>query len=305
MSASDVVSSEDTYDSYSSGGGSSYGDSASADFGSSYSGGEGSSGISTSFLEGAQLVGSVLAVAGAVTGNRRLMQAGAIIGIGASVASAYSSTPDGARTGGGNDVSNNANASYSSAADSQSAYDAMGSQPEDASIGYSSAADSQSAASSGYGWGADASQGSPGPQVGSGGLIQTQLNDAPQSQPSRAITPPDYSLSSSGTGGQQGVSLQSSTLGQNTGGLANASNRLNNTPTTDQGIIGRTMGWLNDRENAGVVKLGAGLIGGALQGYQQERALEEQRRARDEQRQYAEDRRQRFNRSILNQPRHS
>lgn len=291
MPASDVISSEDTYDSYS-------GDSGSWGSGS---GGADSSGISMSFLEGAQLAGTVLAVAGAVTGNKRLMQAGALIGIGASIASAYSSTPEGAKTSASSDISNNANASYSSAADSQAAYDAMGPQAEDASIGYSSAADSQAAADAGYGWGADAGSAGAQPQTGNDGLTQSQLTGDAQSQPSGAITPPDYSLSASGIGGQQGVALQNSSLGQNTGSLANASNRLNSTPTTDQGIVGRTIGWLNNRENAGIVKLGAGLIGGALQSYQQERTLDEQRRARDEQRQYVEDRRQRFNRSILNQ----
>lgn len=292
MSATDIISSSDTYDSYDYGGTAS--DVAAAS-------GETAASIGQTLIEGAQLVGGVLTVAGALTGNRRLMQTGAVLGLGATAISALSSFGDAATTGGMKEYGSAPTQELQNyAADASSANEAAGlanTSPEAMNQLFAPEPGLSQGAAGQSGWPDSVSS------ADNGYLTQdAQSSAAPIT--TQAAAPPEYSLSPGSIGGGQGVALQSSSLGQSTGALTSASDRLNSTPTGQQGIIGRTMGWLNDRENAGIVKLGTGLIGGALQGYQQERALDEQRRARDEQRQYVEDQRTRYNQSIINQPRH-
>lgn len=255
--------------------------------------------IGETLIQGAQIVGGVLSIAGALTGNKRLMQAGAVLGIGATAISALSSLGDTATTGGIGGMKE-----YGSAPspELQSYADEAASASEAAGL----ANTSPEAMAELFGPEQSFSNAAPSP-----GLIESALgsgNDlaAPDAMASaaqaQALTPPDYSPSNPVNDIEDGVKIKESSIGSSTAAFSNADKTLNSQP---QSLIGRAMGWLNDRENAGLIKLGTGLIGGAMQGYQQERALEEQQRARDEQRQYIEDKRRRFNQSILNQHRHS
>lgn len=274
--------------------------------GSLFEGGAAAADIGSALLEGAQIVGGVLTVAGAVTGNKRLMQAGAIIGIGATAISAFSDLSGASATG--------SNRNYGTAPtkelqgyadDAAAASEAAGlanTSPDAMKDLFGAPADTSSALTGQSGY-ADAL--SP---ADNGVLFDAaQTPAAPTVAASGAITPPSYSPGAiNGLDIEDGVKIKGSSVGQATQTLRNANRTLNSAPSTQggatqRGLIDRTIDWLNNRENAGVIKLGTGLIGGAMQGYQQERALEEQRRARDEQRQYIEDQRTRYNRSILDQ----
>jgi hypothetical protein len=249
---------------------------------------EATSSFADAIVSGAQMVGGVLAVAGAVTGNKKLLQVGAVLGLGATAISAFSGISDQASLGDSFKSGSEPPAALSAAADEAS------SANEAANLANTDASALGSAFSAG--------ETGASPVASGGGLIQGAMSGGVQ--PSPMTTPAaagSVSAPQASDGGYKGVGLSDSTIGQNTGALNEASNKLNGTPATEQGLFGKAASWLNSKENAGIVKLGTGLIGGAMQGYQQERALEEQRRARDEQRQYVEDQRTRYNRSILDQ----
>lgn len=271
------------------------------DFGSGAAdAGSSAASIGQTLIEGAQIVGGVLTVAGAVSGNKRLMQVGAGLGLGATAISAFSSLGDASTTGSMKDYGSAPTKELQGYADEASSYnEAAGlanTSPEAMNNLFGAPADTPSDLSSQAGY-------AEGLSPADNGVLFDAAQQTPTAPTTAAptagtTTPPNYSLSPGAIGGSEGVAIQGSSLGQNTSSLSSASNRLNN---QQPGLIGRTMGWLNDRENAGIIKLGTGLIGGAMQGYQQERALDEQRRARDEQRQYVEDQRTRYNQSILGQ----
>lgn len=254
--------------------------------------------IGQTLIEGAQIIGGVLTLAGALTGNKRLMQAGAVLGIGATAISAFSSLGDTATTGSmkeyGSDPSPELQSYADEAASASEAAGLANTSPEAMSELFGP---EQSIAN------APASPGLVDSAIGSGSEFASPDTTIATPQ-TVALTPPNYSPNNpvNGLDLDEGVKIKDSSIGSNVTAFGNADKTLNSQP---QSLIGRAMGWMNDRENAGLIKLGTGLIGGAMQGYQQERLLEDQRRAREEQRQYIEDKRQRFNQSILNQPRHS
>lgn len=271
------------------------------DFGSGAAdAGSSAASIGQTLIEGAQIVGGVLTVAGAVSGNKRLMQVGAGLGLGATAISAFSSLGDASTTGSMKDYGSAPTKELQGYADEASSYnEAAGlanTSPEAMNNLFGAPADTPSDLSNQAGY-------AEGLSPADNGVLfdaAQQTPTAPTTAAAGAITPPDYSPGINGldTGGP---AIKDSTIGSSTRAFGNADRTLKGPTSSEQGLIRRTMGWINNRENAGIIKLGTGLIGGAMQGYQQERALDEQRRARDEQRQYVEDQRTRYNQSILGQ----
>lgn len=242
-------------------------------------------------VQGAQLVGGVLAVAGAVTGNRKLLNIGSVIGIGATAISAFSGLSDAA----------SAPKLTDSGADPTGELAASTSDLSAASVAPTmSVGDSLSAAPSPF----ESGQGLIGSNMAG---LSTPAAQAPSSMASLDVpaaqtapsftTPSDTPVTAGSAGGTEGVRVSDSTLGQGTSIGAQAAEKLNSpdggvTSGQSKGLIDGVLGFV--KKNPEIVKLGAGLIGGAVQGYQQDAAL------RNQQRMY-EDQRARFNRSILDQ----
>jgi hypothetical protein len=254
---------------------------------SEWFGGDGASSVesvSSSILDGAQLVGSILAVAGAITGDPKLMKIGAGVSIGATAISAFSKLP-----------------SFSAEAESK-VVDEMSVGPQapelNAPTGLMGTDGMQAVG------GLPQSGGIIGPSMS--GPIAPKVNDAQpvsnmatQAQmpgPQAPRVSSEAPLSAGSASDAESIRLKTSDLGASTSIAKDAARKLN---PAGQGLIGGMLGFA--RENPEILKLGTGLISGAVQGYQQDSLRRDNQRRYDDELRRQDEQRARYNRSILDQ----
>ncbi len=242
--------------------------------------------VASSILDGAQLVGSILAVAGAITGDSKLMKIGAGVSIGATAISAFSNLP-----------------SFSSSEEAMQANGATeaGSDATGASSTDLSSTDGMPS-------------GSKDEPMKSGGLIGSSLAGpmplqeaqtqpaakefaqqnmaAPQAPKASSEVP----VSAGSAGGAEAIRLRDSELGGSTSIATQAAKKLE---SPGRGLIGGMLGF--SRDNPELMKIGAGLISGAVQGYQQDAVRRDNQRRYEDDLRKLDEQRARYNRSILDQ----
>jgi hypothetical protein len=233
---------------------------------------------------GAMIAGGVLTGVGTLTKNPKLTKLGAILGLGGGLGVA---------------MTKGAASSASSGLGLKAA-----SEPALSSSGIGTAASNLAEMGGGQGLtmgsavktAGDTLTGSMGASLGGaspGGIIGSNtgsISAAAAPALSGEVSAASQALSGSGLR----PPVQATTSGRGIYDIAGAYRPAESVAGQDTSLFGRTMGFLRDKQNAEILKLGSGLVQGAMDSYGQQQAVKEQLR----QQQAARDR---YNNSILGQ----
>lgn len=235
-------------------------------------------------LGGMMIAGGVLTGLGTLTGNKKLMKIGAVLGavggIGSMISNATSAASAGASIGGeGVSMGTAAGNAGSNAIE-------MGMGVMDDVAAGSSAAFSSPVASSGI----------VGNQIAPPGSVESFYGAVPAETGASSVAP---AMSAETAATQQAIAQQAATGGitnATVGGksMGAATNPLGESLNTLKGWGKDAFGFVTDPKNANLVKVGGGLVQGAMGSYNQQSQLEQQMAAREAER-------ARFNRSIIGQ----
>lgn len=245
--------------------------------------------IGSALAAGAMVAGGVLTGLGTLTGNKKLTRIGAVLGLAGGIGTALSGASSAASSGLGQavDATGGLETATSFGANELSA-SLTGSGPLD----FSGAVTSPVSMSNGI----------VGNQIAPPGSVDSFYGEVPTDSMMQA--PADTAAMAPGAAEAAAMQQQTAAGAAKTGGpsITGAGNQpavntvdpLGDAWKKIKGFGSDTMDYINNPKNANTVKLGSGLVSGAMKSYDQQRQYDQQLADREAQR-------ARFNRSIIGQ----
>jgi hypothetical protein len=235
--------------------------------------------IGATLAAGASIAGGVLVGLGTVTKNPKLTKIGAVLGIAGGIGTAVSKASSASSALGGAGAEAAGDLAFAKADAAQLAGQGLGESAITQNLG-TYGADTASALGQQQGFSINSVLGKS--DAATAASPQMSL-DPSQATRTTALAPemstaaaPTQALDGGAIAREAGLGIKNSTIGQSTG------------------TFGKVMDFMRDKQNAEILKLGGGLVQGAMTSYDQQSLMKEKLRQEDAAR-------QRYNQSILGQ----